>query len=134
MTIDPTPQCLPINRPKYLQETSDGWLGADYTTGPWWPIPAPQAKPPFPLAGSGGAEAVMTSTNRPPLSPAAQAVIDAAYGLPVKNRQPSIAAALRAAADLERSNPWPTQIEGAGARWMRDQLHTIAAELEGHCG
>ena len=35
-----------------------------------------------------------------PLSPAAQAVLAAAYALPLKNGQPNIAAALRAAADL----------------------------------
>jgi hypothetical protein len=33
------------------------------------------------------------------LSPAAQAVLDAAYALPLNKGQPSIAAALRAAAD-----------------------------------
>ncbi len=33
------------------------------------------------------------------LSPQAQAVLDAAYALPLKNGQPSIAAALRAAAE-----------------------------------
>lgn len=33
------------------------------------------------------------------LSPAAQAVLDAAYALPLKNGQPNIAATLRAAAD-----------------------------------
>lgn len=33
------------------------------------------------------------------LSPAAQAVLDAAYALPLRNGQPNIAAALRAAAD-----------------------------------
>ena len=42
-----------------------------------------------------------------------------------------LAAALRAAADLERSNPWGARIECAGAMWMRDQLLAIAAELEG---
>jgi hypothetical protein len=34
-----------------------------------------------------------------PLSPAAEAVLDAAYALPLNKGQPSIAAALRAAAD-----------------------------------
>jgi hypothetical protein len=34
-----------------------------------------------------------------PLSPAAAAVLDAAYALPLKNGQPSIAAAIRALAD-----------------------------------
>ena len=35
----------------------------------------------------------------PPLSPAAKAVLDAAYALPLKNGQPNIAAALRAAVE-----------------------------------
>ena len=67
------------------------------------------------------------------LSPAAQAVLDAAYALPLKNGQPHLAAALRAAADqvvpieyglsdsythFERQNP------------TREKLLAIADELE----
>ena len=57
------------------------------------------------------------------LSPAAQAMLDAAYALPLKNDQPSIAAALRAAAEvyLEDGN-------GEGPQWFL----AIAAELEGN--
>lgn len=54
-----------------------------------------------------------------PLSPAAQAVLHAAYALPLKNHQPSIAAALRAAA---------SQLTSAKAI---DRLRAIADELDG---
>ncbi len=67
------------------------------------------------------------------LSPAAQAVYDAATAAAIRDNADwpvTIAAALRAAADLERSNPWGARIECAGAMWMRDQLLAIAAELE----
>lgn len=29
MTTDPTPQGLPIDRPRYLQETPDGWQSGE---------------------------------------------------------------------------------------------------------
>ena len=75
-------------------------------------------------------------TNPTPLSSIAQAVMIAATNGNTNVVNDSvykqcIAAALRAAADLERQSPWPTSIEGCGARWMRDQLLAIAAELEG---
>ena len=67
-----------------------------------------------------------------PLSPAAQAVLDAAYALPLKNGQPSVAAALRAVAHhLQRCSPWPNDAEGIGIDWCTSELHDIAAELEG---
>jgi hypothetical protein len=56
-----------------------------------------------------------------PLSPAAQAVLDAAYALPLKNGQPSIAAAIHVLADQA----------GSAKHWHVDQLRAIAAELEG---
>jgi hypothetical protein len=49
MTTNPTPQGLPLDRPRYLQETPDGWQGADHPDGPWRPFPAPQTQPPFPV-------------------------------------------------------------------------------------
>jgi hypothetical protein len=58
------------------------------------------------------------------LSPAAQAVLDAAYALPLKNGQPHLAAALRAAADQVA----PAKLESYGIRY---ELLRIAAELEG---
>ena len=53
------------------------------------------------------------------LSPAAQAVLDAAYALPLNNGQPHLAAALRALA---------VRIKGADA--IRQDILDIAAELE----
>ena len=74
----------------------------------------------------------------PPLSPDAKAVLNAAYALPLKNGQPNIAAALRAAADqvvppaleeefYDRNHALPLQkmVE------IRQKLNAIAAELEG---
>lgn len=67
-------------------------------------------------------------------SPAAQAVLDAFsadnYGVWLEGDPDRIAAALRVVADLEIQSPWPTSIEGCGARWMRDRILAIAAELE----
>jgi hypothetical protein len=72
------------------------------------------------------------------LSPAAQAVLDAAYTLPLKNGQPSIAAAVRALADqvvpheevqlLLRGHELERLCQ---RRHIRAQLLAIAAELEG---
>ncbi len=62
---------------------------------------------------------------RPP-SPAAQAVLDAAYALPLKNGQPSIAAALRVVANQFRE-------AYANEEYMDspdDYLDDIANELE----
>jgi hypothetical protein len=42
----------------------------------------------------------------------------------------AVAAALRAAADQARDNPWPGRIESVGVMWMHDGLLAIAAELE----
>jgi hypothetical protein len=62
------------------------------------------------------------------LSPAAEAVLDAyrSSHLSINN----LAAALRAAADQARDNPWPGRIESVGVMWMHDELLAIAAELE----
>ena len=66
------------------------------------------------------------------LSPAAQAVLNAAYALPLKNGQPNIAAALRAAADqvvpLPRL-PYDSCCD-VSASAIRAELLGIAAELE----
>jgi len=73
------------------------------------------------------------------LSPAARAVLDAAYALPLKNSQPNIAAALRAAADqLAVTNgecPGVTLWEIgflACAAGAQQRLLAIADELETH--
>ena len=75
-----------------------------------------------------------------PLSPAAQAVLDAANGFSsyspdvvLNESRWSVAAALRAAAHhLQRSSPWPNDVEGIGIDWCTSELHDIAAELEAH--
>jgi hypothetical protein len=74
----------------------------------------------------------------PALSPAAQAVLDAAEQVPiVLNYAQEIpafcAAALRAAADhLFEASPWPGHIESTGVNWSSNQLFMIADELEAH--
>lgn len=68
-------------------------------------------------------------TTPTPLSPAAQAVLDAAYALPLKNSQPNIAAALRAAADQGENFYDPH--EGKVSVVRVDLLIAIADELEG---
>ena len=74
-----------------------------------------------------------------PLSPAAQAVLDAAFGrwMEIDDIDDDIpgkiaVAALRAAAAIEIHNPWGGRIESAGSMWMRDQILAIATELENH--
>ena len=62
-----------------------------------------------------------------PLSPAAQAVLDAAYALPLKNGQPNIAAALRAGAD--QLTPYSVE-DMPGAAFCRNKLLAIANELK----
>jgi hypothetical protein len=76
------------------------------------------------------------------LSPAAQAVLDAAF--PVYDEDEHLyvvsgeqhaamiaAAALRAAAEhLHTTSPWPGHIESTGVNWSRNELLAIAAELE----
>ncbi len=64
------------------------------------------------------------------LSPQAQAVLDAAYALPLKNGQPSIAAAVRAAA-YEKAESICTEEHGKIAVVFVDDILAIAAELEG---
>jgi len=60
------------------------------------------------------------------LSPVAQAVLDAAYALPLRNGQPSIGAALRTAADQLINVKWSCEM------WeLHRDIHAIAAELEG---
>jgi len=61
------------------------------------------------------------------LSPVAQAVLDAAYALPLRNGQPSIAAALRVVADQLINVNWSCEM------WeLHRDIHAIAAELEGN--
>ncbi len=69
------------------------------------------------------------------LSPAAQAVLDGFRAVPTLMDGPSIAGALRAAADQVLTAQWEGQIHpdaahSLGINWTRDALHAIAAELE----
>jgi hypothetical protein len=71
------------------------------------------------------------------LSPQAQAVLDAFTEDNCLHdwkhnhyNTEALAAALRAAADQARDNPWPGRIESVGVMWMHDGLLAIAAELE----
>lgn len=84
----------------------------------------------------------MTTPNRPPLSPAAQAVLDAFRAVPDLRDAPSIAAALRAAADQvvpEMQEPdWGACVDMycdielyTDHQRKRSTLLAIAAELEG---
>ena len=79
-----------------------------------------------------------------PLSPAAQAVWDAAYALPLKNGQPSIVAALCALADqVVPKEPEPDQSAMPFSDWnlkteswdarmaVRSEILAIAVELVG---
>lgn len=82
----------------------------------------------------------MTTPSRPPLSPAAQAVMDAYEAAPIVGVYPqdadqlAIAAALRALAD-HHAPAWAGT--GPACHWHPDdrtrrELRNIAAELEGH--
>jgi hypothetical protein len=75
-----------------------------------------------------------------PLSLAAQAVLDAAYALPLRNGQPSLAAAIIALVDQvlpDEGDCWKRDMRGdAWIRWeerklIRAEIFAIAAELEG---
>ena len=71
------------------------------------------------------------------LSPSAQAVLDAFRAVPDLRDRPSIAAALRAAADQLLAVEWdgripPDASHGLGINWSRDALYAIAAELDGN--
>lgn len=70
-------------------------------------------------------------TNPTPLSPAAQAVLDAACtGNAEGDVMGAAAATLRAAAKGLWSNSWPSSPLGTLLK-CQDQLYAIAAELEG---
>ena len=74
-------------------------------------------------------------TDPTPLSPAAQAVMNAFVSIAGeghRHQSAAVAAALRAAAAIEIHNPWGGRIESAGSMWMRDQILALATELENH--
>ena len=71
----------------------------------------------------------MTTPNRPPLSPAAQAVLDAYINAPCgKSRRTWVAAALRAAAD--QGEALFDEYDNVACAVRVDCLLDIAAELE----
>ena len=127
--------CLP-DLPRYIRQFGDNeWQGADHQDGPWRPIPAPQSVLPWMKSA-----ATEKSSVAQPLSPAAQAVMDA-YETTL-GVSPGLAAALRAAADQvvphrslasrtidERTLYHEGRLD-AGIR-IRAELLAIAAELEG---
>jgi hypothetical protein len=131
-------ECLP-DLPRYVRQRDDKWQGADHPDGPWRPIPAPQSGLPWPVPSAAQTAA---------LSPAAQAVKDAAlamYGdcnirrLAWPLDMPVVAATLRAVAGQVVPKQ-PSVPEGdlteQTYRWdersgIRAEILAIAAELEG---
>lgn len=76
-------------------------------------------------------------TDPAPLSPAAQAVLDAAYEeldyVPQRYVRWAAAAALHAAADHIRTiGPWVGHIDSPGLDWAVMEIASIATELENH--
>jgi hypothetical protein len=128
-------ECLP-DLPRYIRQRGDEWQGADHPGGPWRPIPAPQSGLPWP---------VPPTVQSTPLSPAAQAVLDA-YRKDwtdehFKQDDKCLAAALRAVADQVDAVNVPDHIRG-DAYWSyrngraaaKAHLIAIADELEGFNG
>ena len=68
-----------------------------------------------------------------PLSPAAQAIYNAAHAAdsaPFSSQADVIAAALHAVADhLVKECPWPGKMESIGSDWAHDEIRAIATEL-----
>jgi hypothetical protein len=135
------PECLP-DRPLYIRQQGYQWLGADHQNGPWRPIPAPQAGLPWATDESAvqSREPASVATEARPLSPAAQAVLDAFR--PTSHHRRAIAAALRAAADqvvptemdLTPNWPDPGHYRQQERRLTRQRFLALAAELEGSNG
>jgi len=128
------------NMPRYIRNTDAfGWQGADGPNGPWRSITPPQSGAPWqttnPMDDLRQASADVSGVEV--LSPAAQAVLNAFRAVPDLRDCPSIAAALRAAADQVVPEPSDLDkemfsIAALRLRWViRDQLLAIAAELEG---
>lgn len=136
------------NMPRYIRNTDAfGWQGADSPDGPWRAITPPQSGTPWqttnPMDDLRQASADVTGVEV--LSPAAQAVWDAAWQLSPVNckshedrRRQQIAAALRAVIDQvvpEPSDAAKALFSLATVQILyviRDDFHAIATELEGH--
>ena len=113
-------ECLP-DFPRYINQGEDGcWYGADDQNGPWRPIPAPQSGLPWQTDGPAvpeSREPASVAAEARPLSPAAQAVLDAINGCDTP--RVTVAQAFRA---LAFSRP--------SGLITNDQLIRIADELD----
>jgi len=131
-------ECLP-DLPRYVRQAGDHWEGADRPDGPWRPIPAPQSGLPWPTGGPAlhSREPASVAAEARPLSPAAQAALDAyetTHGV-----SPGLAAAFLAVADHVVPDQRGDGVYLRGAdyhRWLerkiiRRQILAIAAKLEG---
>jgi hypothetical protein len=120
--------------PRYVRNKGPaGWEGADHQNGPWRPIPAPQSGLPWPTDGPAvqSREPAAVAAEARPLSPAAQAVLDAFWKQP--GDRSAIAAALRAVADqVVPDSVGPLHRDRDVMQWeIRRKLLAIAAKLEG---
>ena len=123
-------ECLP-DLPRYVRQRGDEWQGADHPDGPWRPIPAPQSGLPWRTDGPAVPESREPASVAPearPLSPAAQAVMDAVMGQDCEPYPLIAAAVLRAAA--EQSENLYDSHEGKVSVVPTDRILAIAAELE----
>ena len=133
------PECLP-DLPRYVRQRDNEWQGADHQNGPWRPIPEPQAGLPWKTDGPAvpeSREPASVAAEVRPLSPAAQAALDAyetTHGV-----SPGLAAAFLAVADHVVPDQRGDGVYLRGAdyhRWLerkiiRRQILAIAAKLEG---
>jgi hypothetical protein len=124
-------ECLP-DLPRYIRQRGDEWHGADHQNGPWRPIPAPQSGLPWPTDGSAvqSREPASVVAEASPLSPAAQAVLDAFWKQP--GDRSAIAAAFRAVADRAEDLIGDTEHPkfAKGVLAVAHFLDLIAAEME----
>ena len=130
--------CLP-DLPRYIRQRDNEWQGADHPDGPWRPIPKPRGFPSkiYRPAAPESSEPASVAPEARPLSPAAQAVLDAFWKQP--GWRSAIAAALRAVADQvvpEQPTIPNGDLTEQTYRWdersgIRAEILAIAAELEG---
>jgi len=135
-------ECLPDFARHICQHEDGSWYGADHPNGPWRPIPAPQAGLPWKADGPAvlkSREPASVAADPTPLSPAAQAVLDA-YMDEDRAGRLAPAAVLKEAADQvvpDEPNESPTytlEVVRLNRMGIRCKLLAIAAELEGSNG
>jgi hypothetical protein len=140
-------ECLP-DLPRHIRQAGSHWEGADRPAGPWRPIPAPQSGLPWPTdepAVPESREPASVASEARPLSPAAQAIVEA-FDDRHENcgqwdddwQEQCLAAALFAVADQVMPHEVvPPLMKGhelerlCQRQHSRTQLLAIAAELEG---